>query len=194
MSQRDLREKILEEAIGLLYREGVERITMRSLAHKLGYSAASIYLHFRSKEELELEIGFHGFERLWQAMSPAFSIEDPRRALVEMLARYGDFGLSNPQLYRLMFQDMTRLREGEFPEDPRVARVREGVVSVYRRGVEAGVFRRVDAELEAAVGWAALHGFVQLTIDGLLPTQGLSSDPRPVRDALIDQRVRVLLA
>jgi AcrR family transcriptional regulator len=194
MLQAGLRAKILEEAIGIVYREGVDRITMRSLARKLGYSPAAIYLHFSSKAELEFEIGFHGFELLWRAISPALSREDPRDALAELMNRYIDFGISNPQLYRLMFQDMTRLREGEFANDLRVARVRHGVVSVYEKGLEQGSFRPCDPELETAVGWAILHGFVQLTIHGLLPSEGLSSDPGPVREALVEQRVRALLS
>lgn len=193
-SHPDLRAKILQEAIGIVYREGVDRITMRSLARKLGYSAATIYLHFRSKEELEFEIGFHGFELLWRAMCPAFQREDPCRALSELMHRYIDFGVSHPQLYRLMFQDMSRLREGAFATDPRVARIRQGVTSVYRRGLERGSLRLGDPELETAVGWALLHGFVLLTIHGMLPTEGLSSDPGPVREALIEQRVRALAA
>ena len=194
MSQADLRAKILEEAIGIVYSEGVDRITMRSLARKLGLSPAAIYLHFSSKTELEFEIGFHGFELLWREMSPAFSRKDPSGALGELMRRYIDFGLSNPQLYRLMFQDMTRLQGSEFANDPRVARVRHGVVSVYESGLEQGLFLPCDPELETAVGWAVLHGFVQLTIHGLLPSEGLSSDPAPVREALIEQRVRALLA
>jgi AcrR family transcriptional regulator len=194
MTPTELRAKILEEAIGIVYREGVERITMRSLARKLGYSPAAIYLHFASKAELEFEIGFHGFELLWREMSPAFSRDDPRQALAELMRRYIDFGLSNPQLYRLMFQDMARLQEGEFANDLRVARVRHGVISVYEKGLEQGSFRPCNAELETAVGWAVLHGFVQLTIHGLLPSEGLSSDPAPVREALIEQRVRALLS
>jgi AcrR family transcriptional regulator len=192
MSQVDLRAKILEEAIGIVYREGVDRITMRSLARKLGYSPAAIYLHFRSKAELEYEIGFHGFEVLWRELSPAFSREDAEEALAELMRRYIEFGISNPQLYRLMFQDMTRLREGEFANDPRVARVRHGVISIYRRGLEGGAFRSCDPELETAVGWAGLHGFVLLTIQGVFPSEGLSSDPVPVRELLVQQRVRAL--
>lgn len=194
MSQPDLRAKILEEAIGIVYREGVDRITMRSLARKLGYSPAAIYLHFRSKAELEFEIGFHGFEMLWREMSPALDFEDPGEALAQLMRRYIEFGISNPQLYRLMFQDMTRLQEGEFADDPRVARVRLAVVSVYQRGLERGTFRPSDPQLETAVGWAGLHGFVQLTIDGALPTDGLTSDPASVRELLIEQRVRALSA
>ena len=44
LSGESLRQKILEEAIGIVYREGVDRITMRALGEKLGYSPATIYL------------------------------------------------------------------------------------------------------------------------------------------------------
>lgn len=194
MNDNELRTKILQEAIGIVFREGVERITMRAIASKLGYSPATIYLHFRSKAELELEIGFHGFELLWREVSPAFAIEDPHEALSTLMRRYVTFGFAHPQLYRLMFQDMTRLQEGEFADDPRVSHVREGVVSIYRRGIESGVFEACSPELETAVGWASLHGFVMLAIHGLLPSEGLSSDPAPVLDRLIQQRMRALAA
>ena len=41
MIHSNLRDKILEEAIGILYRDGVERITMRALAGALDYSPAN---------------------------------------------------------------------------------------------------------------------------------------------------------
>ena len=48
----DLATRILREAIDIVSREGADRITMRSLAEKLGYSVATIYIYFRNKDEL----------------------------------------------------------------------------------------------------------------------------------------------
>jgi AcrR family transcriptional regulator len=46
------RERVLGEALGILDREGVEAITMRRLAEKLGVSAMAIYNHVSSKRDL----------------------------------------------------------------------------------------------------------------------------------------------
>ena len=103
--QANLREKILEEAIGILYRDGVERTTMRALASALDYSPATLYRYFRSKQELIREIALHGFVRLEETIEPSASLEDPLEAAADCMRRYIDFGLTNPQLYRLMFQE-----------------------------------------------------------------------------------------
>jgi AcrR family transcriptional regulator len=66
-----LRTKILEQSIGIVYRGGPRRITMRSPSQKLGYSPGTIYLHFRNKQELLKEIALHGFDALGDAVTAA---------------------------------------------------------------------------------------------------------------------------
>ena len=75
------RKRILEEAIGIMHREDVNGITMRGLAGRIGHSAATIYSHFESKQELEREIVLHGFAELEQALAPSFASADPCEAL-----------------------------------------------------------------------------------------------------------------
>jgi AcrR family transcriptional regulator len=188
----ELRRKILEEAIGLLAREGPQRMTMRALGERIGHSAASIYQHFGSKEELELEIGYHGFARLWDALAPALALDDPREALAESMRRYMEFGIENRELYRLMFQDLTSLRDESFRSDPRLERFRQAIISVYERGARQGVFRPCDPELETAVGWVALHGYVLFVSQGHLPDPAFRSHPPSVAEALIEERLRAL--
>jgi AcrR family transcriptional regulator len=191
----DARRKILEEAIGIVYREGVERITMRGLAEKLGYSPATIYLHFSGKNELQREIARHGFERLIECLDAAFEIEDPDLALRQICLRYIGFGLENPELYRLMFQDMTTLRELGMGDDPLGSRLFQALREVYTRGVANGSFRNCDATVEAAVGWAMVHGLVQLASARRLPNPALFLEEfAPLRDALVDDRLRSLAA
>ena len=191
----DARRKILEEAIGIVYREGVERITMRGLAEKLGYSPATIYLHFSGKNELQREIARHGFERLVDRLSSAFEIEDPDEALRQICLRYIEFGLENPQLYRLMFQELTALRELGMGDSPPGSSLFQSLREVYTRGVDSGAFRECDVTVEAAVGWAMVHGLVQLAAARRLPNPAiLVEEFAPLRDALIDDRLRSLAA
>jgi AcrR family transcriptional regulator len=183
----DLRTKILEEAIGMVAREGVHRTTMRALARRLGISPATLYQHFRNKQHLQRQIALYGFERLGEALDAATTIEDPFEAFRSMSIRYIQFGLSNPELYRIMFQTIGSLRELRLVGDPLVLQVRRKIVSVYERGMASGAFRQVDPEIEVSVRWATVHGFVQLVAASRLPDAHSGvTDLRPLQDAAIE--------
>ena len=47
-----VRERVFETALELIGRDGIDRFSMRALASALGVSAASLYHHFRDKEEI----------------------------------------------------------------------------------------------------------------------------------------------
>jgi len=170
----ELRNKILEEAIGIVYREGPARVTMRSLAEKLGYSAATIYLHFENKEELLKEIALHGFDRLAEVMDGVAEIADPLQAVAEAGRRYIGFGLQHPELYRLMFQENTLSPfSARYSPDElkRALGIWELTRDIYARGIESGVFRSSNPDLEATIGWSAVHGYVQLVTGERLPAK-----------------------
>ncbi|HBZ70015.1 MAG TPA: hypothetical protein DEP35_09885 [Deltaproteobacteria bacterium] len=187
------RAKILEEAIGIVYRHGPRRITMRSLAEKLGYSPGTIYLHFRNKQELLKEIALHGFDALGDAVAPAHALEDPFEAIAETARRYIDFGLEHHALYRLMFHDIPLTGQLGPVEQARVARTWALGRTLYERGIASGAFRQSDPEIEANIGWAWVHGFVELAASGRLPAGGgLPRRLRAVRDAMIEARLRAL--
>jgi AcrR family transcriptional regulator len=188
----DLRTKILEEAIGMVAREGVSHTTMRALARRLGISPATLYQHFRNKQHLQREIALHGFERLQEAMSPGADVEDPFEALRSMGVRYIQFGLSNPELYQLMFQTLGSVRALGLVGDPRILELRARIRSVYERGMISGVFRGGDPEVEASVRWAAMHGFVQLVAASRLPDAHATAELRQLQDATFEMMLRSL--
>lgn len=189
----ELRSKILQEAIAIVYREGPARITIRSLAQKLGYSAATIYLHFDSKDELLKEIALHGFDALAQAIADGAKVDDPFEAVADTARRYIQFGLDHPELYRLMFQDIPLAGPFKPEELERVLVGWKQNRSLYERGIASGHFRPSDPELEANIGWAMLHGFVQLANSGRLQGRGAEApDMITLRDAIVDARLRAL--
>lgn len=190
----ELRNKILEEAIGIVYREGPARVTMRSLAEKLGYSSATIYLHFENKEELLKEIALHGFDRLSEEMESIAGITDLFAALKEAGRRYIRFGLDHPELYRLMFQEntlssfSTRYSVEELQSAFRVWAL---VRSLYARGIESGAFRLSDPDRELAISWATVHGYVQLVTGERLAVDR-AAWAAEIADAIVDDRVRAV--
>lgn len=187
------RKRILEEAISIVHREDLNGITMRGLAQRVGHSPAAIYLHFDGKEELEREIALHGLELLEQAIAPAFAVEDASEALAELVRRYVQFGLSHAKLYRLMFQNPTRLRTPAVEEDPPLVRLRAATVALCERGIASGAFAPTDPAVAVAVRWSMLHGFVQLATAQRLPEAASGGiDLERLRAALVETLLRSL--
>ena len=110
----ELRQKILDEAIATVRTEGVPGLTMRSLARRLGYSPATLYLYFQSKEELLTEVARVGFRELFGRLEPALGTRSPARALETGTRAYLDFAAANPEIHALMF------RLGGEPADERL--------------------------------------------------------------------------
>lgn len=188
----DLATRILREAIDIVSREGADRITMRSLAEKLGYSVATIYIYFRNKDELLNKIALYGFDRLANALEPAMRIEDAREAVVDAGRRYVQFGIAQPALYRLMFQDIAP--QFEPAERAHALRSWEMCRELYERAIEQGRFRPCNAVLEASIGWAWSHGYVQLVNAGRLPIRdvGDSPDLPSLCETMLEERLRLL--
>jgi AcrR family transcriptional regulator len=164
-----LRERILEEAIETVQKHGVEGVTMRSLAEKLGYSPAAIYLHFQSKRELLKDLALEGFDRLAEAVEPSLRLAESADAILEGARRYIEFGLANPEIYRLMFQD-TSIRALTPEEVVHRSRVWNLFRDAHTRAIAAGALREGDPQAFNMVGWSLLHGFVLLALAGRNPS------------------------
>lgn len=103
--QEDIRALILAEARKLFAEEGYERITIRRLAARLGYTPGAIYLYFKSKNELLYELHNEGFRLLHEAKLRQAGVEaaDPLERLRQGGLLYIDFALEHPDYYELMF-------------------------------------------------------------------------------------------
>jgi AcrR family transcriptional regulator len=168
-----LREKILLEAIDIVQKHGVESVTMRSLAERLGYSPATIYLYFQNKRELLHDLALEGFDRLIATLEPCLRLPDPSEAILEGAERYIDFGLANPEIYRLMFQDTSI--QAYTPDDiAHRSRLGKLFQDTHTRGIASGVLRKGDPNAFVMVGWSLLHGFVLLALSGRNPSPFMS--------------------
>ena len=188
-----LRQKILSQAIDTIYEEGVERITMRALAQRLGYSPATIYLYFENKQDLITAIAVHGFGLLEEQTKPALELEDPVEAVRVSTRRYLDFGLENGSLYRLMFREFSPT---SYSEDGlrRIDEIWALYRKIFQSGMEAGVFRNANPDIEIAMLWSACHGFVELALSQRMPPRP-APDAAPLaglRDAVVADRIRAL--
>lgn len=144
----------------LLEEEGLEALTMRRLAERVGIRAPSLYKHLPDKAALEAAIIATGFEEAAAAFEQAVdragegSGEGSGDALVALAAAYRRFALEHPHLYRLM-------TNGPLPR----AHLPPGLEG----RTAAPLLRVAGSEARARAVWAFAHGMVMLELDQRFP-------------------------
>lgn len=164
-----LREDILAAALRLIEEKDATSLTMREVAGALGYSATAIYQHFKNKEDLLLALKLQAGDLLAAEMEAARQEPTIEAQFHDMGLRYVRFGLSNPAYYRLIFQDSV---PGLVPTPEQLARMRrswEIMRDTLKVWAETWEVRGIDADHEANVIWAMVHGITSLALAGRLP-------------------------
>jgi AcrR family transcriptional regulator len=155
----DLRQALLRAAGEVLEKEGLEALSLRELARRVGVSHNAPYRHFPDRDSLLAALAAEGFEILGDALQS--------RARREMGEAYVEFALAHPQRFRLMFGGVVRLGQ----RDPRAY---EGLRQSFADLGE-------DAKYAAAAAWGLVHGLSHLLLDGHF---GGEDRKRFVRDVL----------
>lgn len=168
-SSVDRREQILEVALALFTQHGMACVSTRQIARAVGISQPSLYAHFPSADAIAAELCARGFQALHDRFAEV--LEEPGTPLAR-LARLGrayiEFGLANPDVYRIAFMiedDRTRsCPPSGLTPDPGLD---EGLRTFgVLRQVVAEVLGRNDteADLVAQTCWASVHGLVSLLL------------------------------
>ena len=102
----NLREALIEAALGLIAERGPAGFTFAEVARAAGVSAAAPYRHFRDRNALIAEIARQGFERFANDLKAAWreGKPDPVRAIENCGQAYLAFARREPAAYAAMFQ------------------------------------------------------------------------------------------
>lgn len=167
----DTREKILDAARELFAEKGYDGVTMRKVAEKIEYSPTAIYVHFQDKEQLFLEICHTDYRRLAETFARLAQIADPVERLRKVGHAYMQFGIENPNHYRMMFMTShPPLADAKMEKEMGKGNPEEDayafLVQTVQDALRAGAFRPElnDADLIAQTLWAGVHGVVSLHI------------------------------
>jgi AcrR family transcriptional regulator len=175
--KRELRQTILEAATELFEQQGYEGFSLRQVAEAIGYSATTIYLYFKDRDDLLHAVCRQGFERFSHDLAQAFdSTSDPLERLRALSWAYCCFGLDYPLYYRVQFMgsqawlqrlyDEVAQTEAEGGRTPRSLNYQ-----AVQLALEAGVLRPGDPRRITHVIWAGQHGLLGLymSMNGVVP-------------------------
>jgi AcrR family transcriptional regulator len=161
--KEELRRVILDAAREIFAGEGYENFSMRKLAEKIEYSPGSVYLHFKSKEELFACLIEESFSRLYKTLTglrKGPERQDAVKGLRQGMRAYIEFGLRNPNDYRLAF-----LLKPPVEKRPYRVHASFGVLrEMVKRCVDEKHFRGAGIESTSQVLWASVHGITSLLI------------------------------
>jgi AcrR family transcriptional regulator len=163
--KQEVRTKILDAARALFAKEGYEAVTMRRVAEAIEYSPTAIYLHFPDKEALIRELCEDDFLTLAKAFQRIAKEPDPLERLRKIGMAYVEFGLTNPNHYRLMFMTSRVHEEGRMlekgnPEEDAYAFLVATVADALEKGLLKPELK--DPHLVAQAAWAGVHGVISL--------------------------------
>jgi AcrR family transcriptional regulator len=168
----NLKEELLQTALEMIDKEGLDTITLRELTQRLGTSRTAVYRHFASKEALILGVIEKGYEHLNLLFTPIF--QDRMHSVAvrfEAMGRaYLDFAIEHPNLYRLLFGENFRQEREEICDykDENQATGLYALIGLLLEAQEEGIIAQVNPMVQAAMVWASIHGLASLLIDGHL--------------------------
>jgi len=168
----DLRRALVEESLALLEREGLEALSTRVVARRLGVSHAAPARHFPSRTALLEAVATSGFERFIETLTRESQGHRGPAVFQAQGRAYVRFALAHPNLLRLMFSPALKARPT--PDGP-LAEAGERAHDLLLSGARAALGPKASAaEVESAAftGWALVHGAALLWLDGPLSTPG----------------------
>ncbi|MDR3507738.1 MAG: TetR/AcrR family transcriptional regulator [Caulobacteraceae bacterium] len=161
------RAEILRAAETIFLRDGYQGATIRKIADEVGVSSTALYMHFRDKDEILLEIAENAVTALLTSNTEIAS--RPLDAVTRvrlMLTAYMQFALDNPNAYRLVYcsgpDEIPGAKQEQLTEIS--ARCYERFHDTVAEIEGEGRLRPGTTALAAHLLWSACHGLVALRI------------------------------
>ena len=161
----EMKRQILDAARSLFLEQGFEKTSIRNIAEVIEYSAGTIYLYFKDKNEILFALHVESFSVLMQAMQAGIMGEtDPFERLISLGKHYLKYAFENPELYDLMFvmtapMETLECREEIWCDGERAFETLKFVVGDC---IDAGYFKDAENETISVMVWSLVHGLATL--------------------------------
>lgn len=167
----DLRASLLEAAKSMLAEDGIEGLSLRKMADRVGVSRTAPYHHFKDKNELLCAIAEEGFHHWHNQAEKIFDqpLVSTREKYRQFVRGYIGYAADNPEMYDLMFgraiwkqaAATQGLKDVAYPSF-------QYQVEMTKKWQDQGLMPASEDTLRLAqVTWGTMHGIARLLIDGI---------------------------
>ena len=178
----NLKLALLNAAIEQIKEVGVEKLSLRSIARKVGVSQTAPYRHFKDKNELLAEVAAQAFTEIYER---SHSVIDPKARPIQNIQASGmaylQYAIENPEKYRLLFGSTIQNRRNYSRMVEAGEQSFKILIDQVERGIQAGDFIPGCSLLLANTLWTQVHGAASLILDGFYQNREL---PMPFDDFL----------
>jgi AcrR family transcriptional regulator len=162
----EFREQVLRAARKIVLKEGFEALSMRKIADAIEYAPGTIYLYFKSRDDIAAELTHRGFEELLRALEPAARLKDPAERLERLGPLYVRFAVEHPETYRLIFMEsyteaVFDAKDSSGPGEQALQILIDAFDELRAQGRLAG---EGSSKQLADVFWCAVHGIASLKL------------------------------
>jgi len=168
LEERELRRKrILEGALEVFHKKGLEGATMDEIANEAGFGKATLYYYFTSKEEVFCAIMEKGWKPLWEEIEGIIHEQDvsAHDLFLDALSKVVKIILQDQNLYRFLFtapKAITNMPENLQTWRTYQNRLYGSLKGLLEEGMIRSEFPQTDAELLFRAIGGLFHGILFL--------------------------------
>lgn len=167
------REAILDAAREVFFSRGLMATTVDDIAMRCGLAKGTLYLYFKSKEDIYVSLMEEGGLLLKKEMEKVKELPlKSDRLLKRLLDVYYGFYKKHRDYFRIMFLSRHPDVQAKVSKDILERCMENGreclmiVGGAIQNGVVSGLFRKVDSWAAANILWAAVNGIIMIYEQG----------------------------
>ena len=155
--QRNLRKQsILEGALKVFKKYGIEKTTMDEIAIESGFGKATLYYYFASKDEVFIAIMEDGWKGLWEGIENLIIKElSPRKKFMSIIKKMANIVSRNKNLYGFLFTAPNHIHD----ESKQVWKTyQERLYAILKSIIEEGIKKKEFINLDPGMLMKAIGG------------------------------------
>jgi AcrR family transcriptional regulator len=171
----NLKEALVSAGLEILSEKGIEGLSLRNVAKKIGVSHTASYNHFPDKQALLAAISTAGHEQLHQILLDTFekTKHSSSHVISEIAWAYLQFALDNPAIFKLMFSGALE----EERDHPEYVEISQKSIALFEDMIvfsqNKGQLPEGKVEIIAIKLWSLVHGFTYLMLENQFPIEYL---------------------
>ncbi len=154
------KDQIVAVAQKMFRERGYAAASMREIASEVGVEPASIYSHFRSKDDILKHICFCIADEFFEVQEPVLnSVSNPVEKLKRLISGHIGVIMRNLDAATVFFIEWSFMKETDLKGFIKLReRYEKGFHEVIREGVASGDFRMTDVNFTARLLFSLMNG------------------------------------